>query len=125
MDQQFGDWGGSRGIRSVVAGSYPPINVGSSPKQVDVYVFVAAMDPKSLDISLQKNLLTIAGERKIDSPKYAEFYRQERFNGSFRRVITLPEDVDPDKVTANYRDGVLRITVQRLEAVRPRQIEVK
>jgi HSP20 family protein len=54
----------------------------------------------------------------------ANYYRQERFDGEFRRVITLPDDVDPDRVEAKYRDGVLQITVQRREAVRPRQITV-
>ena len=125
MDRLFGDSGGARGIRSVASGTFPAINVGASPEQVDVYVFAAGMDPRSLDISLQKNLLTVSGERRVESPENVEFYRQERFNGSFRRVITLPEDVDPDKVSATYRDGVLQITVQRCEAVRPRQIEVK
>lgn len=125
MDQLFGDWGGPAGIRSMVAGSYPAINVGASPERVDVYVFAAGIDPKSLDISLQQNLLTLAGERRTEAPEDVQFYRQERFNGSFRRVIALPEDVDPDKVNAGYRDGVLHITVQRREAVRPRQIEVK
>lgn len=124
MDQLFGDGNSPRGIRSAVAGSYPAINVGASPGQVDVYLFAAGMDPKSLDISLQQNLLTVAGERKIESPENVQFYRQERFSGGFHRVITLPEDVDPDKVNAGYRDGVLHITVQRREAVRPRQIEV-
>jgi HSP20 family protein len=125
MDQLFGDWGGTRGIRSVAQGSYPAINVGASPEQVDVYVFAAGADPKSLNISLQQNLLTIAGERKTEAPENVQFYRRERFNGSFRRVLTLPEDVDPDQVNATYRDGVLQITVQRREEVRPRQIEDK
>jgi HSP20 family protein len=125
MDQLFGGWPGSAGIRSVASGSFPPINVGASPDQVDVYVFAAGVNPKSLDISLQQNLLSIAGERKTDAPEKAEFYRRERFNGAFRRAITLPEDVDPDKVEASYRDGVLHITVQRREEVKPRQIEIK
>lgn len=125
MDQLFGDRYGSTGIRSMVAGTYPAINVGVSPNQVDVYVFSAGMDPKSLDITLQQNLLTIAGERNVDTPENVQYYRRERFNGGFRRVITLPEDADPDKVSANYQDGVLQITVQRREAVKPRQIEVK
>ena len=51
------------------------------------------MDPKSLDISLQQNLLSISGERKIESPENAQFYRQERFSGGFRRVITLKADL--------------------------------
>jgi HSP20 family protein len=125
VDQLFGEGGGPLGIRSVARGSYPAINVGVSPKQADVYVFAAGMEPNSLDVSLQQNLLTVSGERKSDLPEGAQAYRHERFSGSFRRVITLPEDVDPDQVNASCRDGVLHITVQRREEVRPRRIEVK
>jgi HSP20 family protein len=125
MDQAFGNWSGSTGIRSMAAGTFPAINVGASEDQVDVYVFAPGMDPKSLDISLQQNLLTLSGERKIEAPENAQYYRQERFSGSFRRVLTLPEDVDPDRVNASYRDGVLHIAIQRRETVKPRQIEVK
>ena len=125
MDELFSGRGGARGIRSVAAGTYPAINIGASPHQVDVYVFAAAVDPKSLDISLQQNLLTVSGERKIELPEGAQAYRRERFNGSFKRVITLPEDVDPERVNAAYQDGVLHITVQRKEELRPRKIEVK
>jgi HSP20 family protein len=125
MDRMFGDWSGPAGIRSLAAGSFPAVNIGVSEQQVDIYVFAAGMDPKTLNISLQQNLLTIEGERTIEYPEHVQFYRQERSSGSFRRVLTLPEDVDADKVEARYRDGVLQITVRRREAVRPRQIEVK
>jgi HSP20 family protein len=109
----------------VARGTYPPVNVGSTPEQVDVYLFAAGVDSKSLDITLQQNLLTVAGERKLITEEGADYYRKERFDGAFRRVVTLPEDVDPDKVDASYRDGVLHVRIQRREAVRPRQIEVK
>ena len=125
LDRMFGDSPATRGIRSVKAGTYPAINVGVSPEQVDVYAFVAGVDPKSLDISLQQNLLTISGERKLEEPENVEFYRQERFDGAFHRVIGLPEDLDPDKIDASYRDGVLHIVVQRREEVKPRQVEIK
>jgi HSP20 family protein len=125
MDRMFGDVSRPAGIRSLAAGTFPGVNVGVSEEQVDVYLFAAGIDPKTLKISLQQNLLTIEGERKIEYPEKAQFYRQERFSGQFRRVLTLPEDVDPDQVSAHYRDGVLQITVKRREAVRPRQIEVK
>ena len=62
---------------------------------------------------------------ETELPEGAQAYRRERFNGSFKRVITLPEDVDPDKVNAAYRDGVLHITVERKEELQPRKIEVK
>jgi HSP20 family protein len=120
-----GRWPLPSGIRSVARGTYPPINVGATPEQVDVYVFAAGLDTKTLDISLQQNLLTISGERKAPASEEANYYRKERFDGTFRRIVTLPEDVDPDRVEARYRDGVLEIHIGRREATRPRQIEVK
>jgi HSP20 family protein len=125
MEEMFTPRGWPAGIRSVARGTYPPINVGATSERVDVYLFAAGLDPKALDISLQQNLLTVAGERKAQTPENAEYYRQERFSGAFKRVISLPEDVDPDKVDARYEDGILHIAIQRREVARPRQIEVK
>jgi HSP20 family protein len=124
MDDLYRGWPGTTGIRSAVPGTYPPVNVGVSPEHVDVYVFAAGLDSKAFDVSLQENLLTIAGERVAGLPDDVEFYRQERFAGAFRRVITLPDDVDADKVEATYRDGVLHISVRRRETARARRIEV-
>lgn len=125
MNSLFGDWGGNGSIRSVAPGTFPAINVGASQEQVDVYIFAAGLDRDSLDISLQQNLLTVSGERKIDIPEGVQSYRRERFNGRFSRVLTLPEDVDPDRVDARYHDGVLRITIQRREESRPRRVTIQ
>lgn len=124
VDQLFGSSAWPAGIRSVRRGTFPPINVGATPERVDVYLFAAGLDPKSLDLSIQQNLLAVSGSRKVEAREDAEYYRRERFDGDFRRVISLPEDVDPDRVEAKYRDGVLQITVRRREAARPRQITV-
>ena len=124
MDQLFGRGSLPAGIRAMRRGTFPPINVGATPERVDVYLFAAGLDPKSLDISIQQNLLAVSGDRKVPVDEAADYYRQERFDGEFRRVITLPDDVNPDRVDAKYRDGVLQITVQRREAARPRQITV-
>jgi HSP20 family protein len=125
MDQLLGRWTPAAGIRTVRRGTFPPINVGLTPERVDVYLFAAGLDPKALDISMQQNLLVVSGIRKVPVNEQADYYRRERFDGEFRRVITLPEDVDPDRVDATYRDGVLQMTIQRREAARPRQIQVK
>ena len=124
MDQLFGRGSLPAGIRAMRRGTFPPINVGATAERVDVYLFAGGLDPKSLDISIQQNLLAVSGERKVPVDEAADYYRQERFDGEFRRVITLPDDVDPDRVEAKYRDGVLQITVQRREAARARQITV-
>ncbi len=124
MDRMFGNWSGVPDIRSATAGDFPEINVGVLPERVDVYVFAAGVDPKSLDISLHQNVLTIAGERKPEAPAGAKAYRRERFYGQFRRAISLPDGINTDKVEAHYRDGVLHITVPRLAAIQPRKIAV-
>jgi HSP20 family protein len=124
VDDLFGSWGSPLGIRSVPRGSFPAVNVGQTPERVDVYLFAPGIDPKSLEISIQQNLLTVSGKRELTAGGEADFYRQERFSGEFRRVISLPEDVDPERVTAKYTDGIVQIGVQRRESARPRQIEI-
>jgi len=124
MGQLFGRSPWPAGIRAVQRGTFPPINVGATPERVDVYLFAAGLDPKKIDVSIQQNLLSLSGSREVEANENAEYYRRERYDGDFRRVITLPDDVDPERVEARYRDGVLQITVQRREAARPRQITV-
>jgi HSP20 family protein len=124
VDELFGSWSSPLGIRSLPRGSFPAINVGQTPERVDIYLFAPGIDPKSLDISIQQNLLTVSGKREVGAKEEADYYRQERFAGEFRRVISLPEDVDPERVQAKYADGIVQIGVQRREAARPRQIEI-
>jgi len=125
MDQLFGQSPWPAGIRSVQRGTFPPLNVGATPERVDVYLFAAKLDPKTLDLSIQQNLLSVSGSRRVEAEnEKAEYYRRERFDGDFRRVLALPEDVDPERVTAQYRDGILHITIPRHESARPRQITV-
>lgn len=125
MDEIFGSRGIPAEIRSLPRGSFPAINIGLTPEKVDIYLFAAGVNPKSLDISLQKNLLTVHGRRDLASDPKATYYRQERFGGEFSRAVSLPDDVDPDRVQAKYSDGVLHVSVQRREAARPRQIQVQ
>ena len=125
FDELLGRSGsGALGIRSRPPGTFPAINVGSTDDRVTVYVFAPGVDPKSLDIQVQQNVLSIAGERSVPVEDKARYYRQERFSGSFNRVLTLPDDIDPEKVEAKYREGIVEISVKRRESARPRQIEV-
>ena len=124
IDQLFGRGRRPSGIRSVASGSWPAINVGATGDRVSIYLFAAGVNADSLDISIQQNLLTVAGERNAPVAEGHEYYRKERYDGDFRRIITLPEDVDPEQVEAHYRDGVLQIDVGRREVSKPRPIKV-
>jgi HSP20 family protein len=128
MDQLFG-WPGVRtSIRAAGRGAFPAINVGGTVQALEVYAFAPGVDPGSLEITVDANLLTIAGERKGELPEESDtvsVYGADRYSGSFKRVVSLPQDVDPTRVEARQRDGVVRITIQRRTEAQPRHIEIK
>ncbi len=104
--------------------AYPQVNMGVTENSVEIYLFAPGMDPAELDVSLEKNLLSVTGERKLEAVDEQATVRRERFAGKFKRVITLPEDVDPGKTEAVYRDGVLHISVAKREETQPRKIQI-
>ncbi len=114
-------------IRPQADGGFPALNVGSTPTSLEVMALAPGLDPDKLEITVDRGLLVLAGERASALPRDSEqasVYARERFAGRFRRVISLPEDADPAKVDARYRDGVLRISVAKRESSLPRRIEV-
>jgi len=118
----------SPSIRGIARGGFPAMNVGGTPHSVEIYAFVPGIEPAGIDVQLEKGVLTIAGERKASLPdqdEKASVHIDERYAGRFRRVVTLPEDVDPNAVQATYRDGVLHISIQRRAAAQPRRISVQ
>ena len=127
VEQLFGLRSWPSSIRAAGRGAFPALNVGVTADTVEIYAFAPGIDPAKLDLTIDKGLLTITGERASDLPPASEkpnVYADERFSGSFRRVISLPEDVDATRVEATYRDGILRIAVPKLEKSKPRRIEV-
>jgi len=95
---------------------------------VEIYAFAPGLDPATIDVDLDRGVLTLSGERKATTPPSDEkstLHINERFAGRFRRVVSLPDDVDPSAVTAAYRDGVLRVAIKRREATQPRRIAVQ
>ena len=104
--------------------AYPQVNMGVTDKSVEIYLFTPGLEASELDVNMEKNLLSVSGERKADELDEDAINRRERFVGKFKRTIALPEDVDPDKTEAVYRDGVLHISVAKKAEVQPRKIEV-
>ncbi|MCS7100704.1 MAG: Hsp20/alpha crystallin family protein [Burkholderiaceae bacterium] len=128
VDELFGLAGLPASIRSVAPGAFPAINIGSTPGSVEIYAFAPGIDPNKLEVTVDRGVLTIAGERASDVPEDSDkvsVYSNERFAGRFRRAIALPDDADPSKVEAKYRDGVLHITVGRRESALPKRITVQ
>ncbi|MDH6149477.1 MULTISPECIES: Hsp20/alpha crystallin family protein [Paraburkholderia] len=126
MSSLFGGFPSS--LRSSRFGTFPPINIGTTDDTIEIVAFAPGVDASKLDISIDKGLLTVAGERTTSETALAEEtrqYAQERFSGSFRRVIELPQQADPDKVQARYIDGCLLVSVGKREASRPRAITVQ
>ncbi|HVZ45517.1 MAG TPA: Hsp20/alpha crystallin family protein [Ramlibacter sp.] len=124
MDQVFGPV-----ERNSIRGQpgFPVLNVGTTPETIEVMALAPGLDTATLEVTLDKGLLVIAGERKSLLPTTGEgatVYAQERFAGPFRRVVSLPEEADPAQVQAAYRDGILRVTVGKRESSRPRRIAI-
>lgn len=133
LDDVFGLASAPSGIRSVAPGTYPAINVGHTPTSVEIYAFAPGVDAAKVDVSLDRGVLTISGERPATTPQAGEgqetdkvsVYSRERVSGRFKRAVSLPDDVDPDRVQATYRDGVLHISVARRETAQPRRIAIQ
>lgn len=114
-------------IRGLVRGGFPTMNIGSTPQSIEVYAFMPGIDPNAIDVSLERGVLTLSGERQSELAAAAEqvnLHVNERFAGRFRKVISLPDDIDPDGVTAQCRDGVLHISIKRRQEMQPRRISV-
>jgi HSP20 family protein len=117
----------SPSIRGFTRGGFPALNVASTPQSAEIYGFAPGLQPESIEVQLERGVLSIAGERKTDLPagdEPASVHTNERFTGRFHRVITLSDDLDPNEVRASYRDGVLHISIKRFESAQPRRIAV-
>jgi len=119
----------SPSIRGLGRGGYPALNVGSTPESVEIYAFAPGLDPASVAVDLERGVLTISGERPANLPAQPDakttLHMNERFSGRFRRVVSLPDDIDPNAVTAAYRDGVVHVSVKRRASNQPRRIEIQ
>ena len=128
LQQAFANVARPGSIRAVANGAFPAINVGSTATAVEIYAFAPGIDPATLDVQLDRGLLTISGERSSAGSQDTErlsAYANERFSGRFKRTVSLPEDADPERVEAHYRDGVLHIKVAHVEAVQPKRISIQ
>lgn len=125
MDRLFGRWGGNS-PRVFSRGTYPPLNVWEDQDKVFVEAELPGFEMNDIEIFVTgENQLSLKGECKPPKVEGGTWHRQERGCGTFARMLELPCLVDSDKVTAEFKNGVLTITLPKHPGVKPRRIEVK
>jgi HSP20 family protein len=110
-----------------LARGYPLVNVHEDKDRLYVEALAPGIEPQSLNLTVVHNNLTISGEKKGPAPdiKPEAFHREERASGKFVRTITLPVEIDETKVNAEYKNGLLLMTLPKSEKAKPKQITVK
>ncbi len=128
VEQLLGLRGAPSSIRAGTRGAFPALNVGTTEAAIEIYAFAPGLDPAKIAVDVDNGVLTLSGERPAEVPAAdakLSVYAQERFAGTFKRVLSLPEDADSAGVAATYRDGVLRISIPRRAPARPKRIAVQ
>jgi len=104
----------------------PSVDISEDDKAFTLLADIPGVDPKDIDISMEKGVLAIKGERQSENVEEGENYRRvERQSGQFYRRFTLPDTADADKIEAKSEHGVLTITIPKQEVAVSRRIEVK
>jgi len=109
-----------------VSNVYPVVNVEETENEYLISAELPGMEKKDIHISLENNLLSISGEKKSESKtEDKNYHRFERSYGKFYRSFELPHSIDREKIDANYKNGVLNLSLPKAEEAKPKQIEVK
>jgi HSP20 family protein len=131
MNRMWRGWSGpyDRGYDDVTSGGAwtPPVDIyESASREIILKAELPGLKREDIDLTVESNTLTVRGERRRD-PEVTEqqYHRVERAYGAFSRSFTLPNTVDPQRVKAEYRDGLLTITLPLRDEARPRQIQVE
>lgn len=124
MDRLFSELTG-RGLIGLGSGVFPAVNVSHDGDNIYVQAELPGLRAEDLDISVEGSTLTLRGERKPDAAENVNYHRRERRAGKFHKAISLPDEVNADAVTAEYKDGVLRLVLPKAEHAKPKKIAVK
>ena len=105
---------------------FPLVNISEDDGHLYVDALLPGVDPKDVDLTILRNTLTIAGQRTAPAEEKGQvIHRSEMGFGTFSRTLELPLDVDPDKVSAEYRDGIMCIVLGKPETAKPKKIDIK
>jgi HSP20 family protein len=113
------------GFSAAAAREFPPVNIWLGENSVVVTAELPGVSRDDVEIGLQDEVLSLSGARRPRTQQEVKWHRRERAYGTFSRTIQLPFRVDPDKVQARYQHGILEIELERLEADRPKKIQIR
>ena len=108
------------------AGVFPPVNISQDADNYYLRAEIPGIKPEELALSAVANRVSLAGRREIQREQdRVSYHRKERADGSFNRTVTLPTEIDAQRVDARYADGILTLTLPKAEETKPRQITVR
>jgi HSP20 family protein len=114
------------GFTEGTGGVFPPVNVTQDDENFYIRAEIPGIKPSELSISALKNRVSLSGNREIPREHdRVSYHRRERAEGTFSRTVTLPSEVDAERVDARYAAGVLTLTLPKAAEAKPRQITVK
>ena len=105
-------------------GAYPPMNVFRKGDDFIIIAEIPGVKKADIDLQVKGRTLRLTGQKAVGFPEKAAVHRRERLAGRFDRALTLPVEIDPEAVKAEYRDGVLTLFVPRAESEKPRAIKI-
>lgn len=124
MDHLLEDFS-TRGYQRTAAGVYPPVNVGEDKENYYLYAELPGVKKEALVIEATGNTLSVSGEREIRTEEGAKYHRKEREGGRFSRILTMPGDIQAEKVSARLQHGMLSVTIPKAEAEKPKKISIQ
>jgi len=113
--------------RDIVSGGWAPaVDIYETDDAIVLEAELPGMNEKDIEVKVEDNVLSIKGERKFEQERKEEnYYRMERYYGTFQRSFTLPSNIDTDKIKAEYKKGILKIEMPKKEQAKPKQIKVE
>ena len=124
MDRLFTDAMG-RGPATMTSGVFPALNVTEDADKIYVQAELPGFKSDDIDISVEKNTLSLRGERKGEDVANVNHHRRERRTGKFHKALTLPYDVNAEAVEAEFKNGVLKLVLPKAEHAKPKKISIK
>ena len=123
LDRVFEEVDGERGWTTT--DQFPRSNIYDTGKSFLLKAEVPGLTENDVTLTLTQDVLTLAGERKVETPEGYSVHRRERLPMRFSRSFALPSKVDPEKVSATIKDGILTVTVDKAPEVQPKQISIR